>query len=93
MDWTEQVFITDRVEGTVLSTELKGDRVKVLALVPVNPDADHFLNFSQPPFSEYELDRAAKLIQGEVEVGNKVVVHCNEGIEWAPLVVAWWLHR
>jgi len=37
------------------------------------------------------LDRTATLIEEELALGRRVLVHCEEGCERAPLVVAWFL--
>ncbi len=37
------------------------------------------------------LDRTAALIDEELALGHRVLVHCEEGCERAPLVVAWFL--
>ncbi|HEY9156845.1 dual specificity protein phosphatase [Candidatus Binatus sp.] len=37
------------------------------------------------------LDRTAALIEEELALGHRVLVHCEEGCERAPLVVAWFL--
>ena len=37
------------------------------------------------------LDKTAELIDDELARGHRVLVHCEEGCERAPLVVAWFL--
>ena len=37
------------------------------------------------------LERTAALIDDELALGHRVLVHCEEGCERAPLVVAWFL--
>ena len=37
------------------------------------------------------LDQTAALIDEELALGHRVLVHCEEGCERAPLVVAWFL--
>jgi protein-tyrosine phosphatase len=37
------------------------------------------------------LERTAALIDDELALGRRVLVHCEEGCERAPLVVAWFL--
>ena len=39
------------------------------------------------------LDSMAALIDYALQLGLRVLVHCEEGCERAPLTVAWFLHR
>jgi histidinol-phosphate aminotransferase len=46
-----------------------------------------------PPVPATLLDAIARTIDVYLAQGKRVVVHCGEGVERAPLAVAWWLHR
>lgn len=40
-----------------------------------------------------QLDATARLIDSYLKEGESVLVHCAGGIDRAPLIVAWYLHR
>jgi protein-tyrosine phosphatase len=65
----------------------------IISVLPDVPEAEPPQAIHMPFLAEgvVTLDRTAALIDDELAQGNRVLVHCEEGCERAPLVVAWYL--
>ncbi len=65
----------------------------IISVLPDVPDAEPPQAVHMPFLAEgvVTLDRTAAMIDDELARGNRVLVHCEEGCERAPLVVAWFL--
>ena len=65
----------------------------IISVLPDVPEAEPPQAIHMPFLAEgvVTLDKTAALIDAELEQGNRVLVHCEEGCERAPLVVAWFL--
>ena len=89
--WQETEIIAGLYVGDLQDAQkFDGTIISVLPDVPEGepPKAVHM------PFLADGLDsleRTAALIDDELALGHRVLVHCEEGCERAPLVVAWFL--
>lgn len=89
--WQETEIIAGLYVGDLQDAQkFDGTIISVLPDVPEGepPQALHM------PFLANGLDsleRTAALIDDELALGHRVLVHCEEGCERAPLVVAWFL--
>ncbi len=89
--WQESEIILGLFVGDLQDAQkFDGTIISVLPDVPESerPQSVHM------PFLAYgvaSLDRTAALIDEELAQGHRVLVHCEEGCERAPLVVAWFL--
>ena len=65
----------------------------IISVLPDVPDAEPPQALHMPFLAEgvVTLDKTAALIDDELARGHRVLVHCEEGCERAPLVVAWFL--
>ena len=65
----------------------------IISVLPDVPEAEPPHAIHMPFLAEgvVTLDKTAALIDDELAQGNRVLVHCEEGCERAPLVVAWFL--
>ena len=65
----------------------------IISVLPDVPDAEPPRALHMPFLAEgvVTLDKTAALIDDELARGHRVLVHCEEGCERAPLVVAWFL--
>ena len=89
--WQETEIIPALYVGDLQDAQkFNGTIISVLPDVPESepPQALHM------PFLADGLDsleRTAAVIDDELALGHRVLVHCEEGCERAPLVVAWFL--
>lgn len=91
LNWvTDNIAITNQVGGRGI---VGRDGLVVICVghQGFNPWADVFF-LMDPPVAASLLDEVAVAIDSHLQRGGRVVVHCGEGVERAPLVVAWWLH-
>jgi protein-tyrosine phosphatase len=89
--WQETETIPGLFVGDLQDAQkFDGTIVSVLPDVPENepPQAIHMPFLAEGVAS---LDKTAALIDQELVLGNRVLIHCEEGCERAPLVVAWFL--
>jgi hypothetical protein len=65
----------------------------IISVLPDAPEGEPPNAIQMPFLAEgvVTLDRTAALIDDELARGHRVLVHCEEGCERAPLVVAWFL--
>lgn len=65
----------------------------IISVLPDVPDAEPPQAIHMPFLADGvdSLERTAALIDNEPALGHRVLVHCEEGCERAPLVVAWFL--
>jgi len=89
--WRESEIIPSLFVGDLQDAlEFEGTIISVLPDIPDSepPQAIHMPFLADGIAS---LDRTAALIEEELALGHRVLVHCEEGCERAPLVVAWFL--
>jgi hypothetical protein len=65
----------------------------IISVLPDRPQGEPPQAIHMPFLAEgaVSLDQTASLIDEELAQGRRVLVHCEEGCERAPLVVAWFL--
>jgi protein-tyrosine phosphatase len=65
----------------------------IVSVLPDVPEAEPPQAIHMPFLADgvNSLERTAALIDDELALGHRVLVHCEEGCERAPLVVAWFL--
>jgi protein-tyrosine phosphatase len=65
----------------------------IISVLPDVPEGEPPHAIQMPFLAEgvVTLDQTAALIDDELAQGHRVLVHCEEGCERAPLVVAWFL--
>ena len=65
----------------------------IITVLPDLPEGEPPHAIQMPFLAEgvVTLDKTAALIEDELARGHRVLVHCEEGCERAPLVVAWFL--
>jgi len=65
----------------------------IISVLPDVPEAEPPQAIHMPFLADgvNSLERTAALIDDELALGHRVLVHCEEGCERAPLVVAWFL--
>jgi protein-tyrosine phosphatase len=89
--WQESEIIDGLFVGDMQDAQkFDGTIITVLPDLPQGepPQAIHMPFLAEGVVS---LDRTASLIEAELADGHRVLVHCEEGCERAPLVVAWFL--
>jgi protein-tyrosine phosphatase len=89
--WQESEIIPGLFVGDLQDAQkFDGTIISVLPDVPENepPQAIHLPFLAEGVAS---LDKTAALIDDELAQAHRVLVHCEEGCERAPLVVAWFL--
>ncbi len=89
--WRESEIIPSLFVGDLQDAlEFEGTIISVLPDVPeIEPPRAIHMPFLADGVGS--LDRTAALIEEELALGRRVLVHCEEGCERAPLVVAWFL--
>ena len=65
----------------------------IISVLPDVPEAEPPQSIHMPFLADGldSLERTASLIDDELTLAHRVLVHCEEGCERAPLVVAWFL--
>jgi hypothetical protein len=89
--WQESEIIPNLFVGDLQDAQkFAGTIISVLPDVPYAepPRALHMPFLAEGVVT---LDKTAALIDDELARGHRVLVHCEEGCERAPLVVAWFL--
>jgi protein-tyrosine phosphatase len=89
--WQESEIIPGLFVGDLQDAQ-KFDGI-IISVLPDVPDAEPPQALHMPFLAEgvVTLDKTAALIDDELARGHRVLVHCEEGCERAPLVVAWFL--
>jgi protein-tyrosine phosphatase len=89
--WQESEIIPGLFVGDLQNAQrFDGTLISVLPDVPEG-EPPHAIKMPFLADGVVTLDRTAALIDDELAQGHRVLVHCEEGCERAPLVVAWFL--
>ena len=89
--WQESEIIPSLFVGDLQDAQkFDGTIISVLPDVPQS-EPPHAIHMPFLADGVASLDRTAALIDQELARGRRVLVHCEEGCERAPLVVAWFL--
>jgi protein-tyrosine phosphatase len=89
--WKESEIISNLFVGDLQDAQkFEGTIISVL---PDLPDDEPWQALHLPFLANgiASLDGAARIIDDALALGQRVLVHCEEGCERAPLVVAWFL--
>ncbi len=63
------------------------DRRLALNLIDAAPTLQH------APTVLQTLSHAARFISEQIDAGNSILVHCNQGLSRSPSTVLWWCHQ
>ncbi len=89
--WQETEIIPSLFVGDLQDAlDFEGTIISVLPDLP-EIEPPHAIHMPFLADGVASLDRTAALIEDELALGHRVLVHCEEGCERAPLVVAWFL--
>ena len=89
--WQESEIVPDLFVGDLQDAQrFDGTIITVLPDVP-EAEPPHAIHMPFLADGIDSLERTAALIDHELASGRRVLVHCEEGCERAPLVVAWFL--
>lgn len=89
--WQESEIIPGLFVGDLQDAQKFGGTI--ISVLPDLPQGEPPQAIHMPFLAEgvVSLDQTASLIDEELAQGRRVLVHCEEGCERAPLVVAWFL--
>jgi protein-tyrosine phosphatase len=89
--WRESEIVPGLFVGDLQDAQ-KFDGV-IISVLPDVPEAEPPRAIHMPFLADgvASLERTAALIDEQLALGNRVLVHCEEGCERAPLVIAWFL--
>src|SRR5271166_3243518 len=89
--WQESEIIAGLFVGDLQDAQ-KFDGT-IISVLPDVPEGEPPQAIQMPFLAEgvVTLDKTAALIDAELSRGHRVLVHCEEGCERAPLAVAWFL--
>jgi len=89
--WQESEIIAGLFVGDLQDAQ-KFDGT-IISVLPDAPEGEPPQAIQMPFLAQgvVTLDQTAALIDEELARGNRVLVHCEEGCERAPLMVAWFL--
>jgi len=91
--WRESEIITNLFVGDLQdAAKFEG---MVISVLPDLPAGEPARAISMPFLANGKagLDATAALIDAALALGQRVLVHCEEGCERAPAVIAWFLYR
>lgn len=92
MSWKESEIIANLFVGDLQDAQ-KFDGV-IINVLPdlLDGEPKHAIHLPFLAEGKASLDRTAAVIDAALSLGLRVLVHCEEGCERAPLVVAWFLN-
>ena len=89
--WKESEIITNLFVGDLQDAQKFAGTI--ISVLPDVPESEPRQAIHMPFLANgiATLESTAALIDEELKLGRRVLVHCEEGCERAPLVVAWFL--
>jgi protein-tyrosine phosphatase len=91
-EWGASEIIPDLYVGDLQDApDFDGTIINVLAYVPEG-EPPHSIQIPFMMNGRATLETTAALVDHLLELGQRVLIHCEEGSERAPMVVAWFLY-